>query len=119
MKKLCLVICAGLLLAACSSAEKTGTSTAATNSGNSASSNITNTPAKPESSPATDPNMQATFPYKDFPAVETTAKPGEVVLVPSYNWLQDANTKGADKTSMIWYQQTMSAPDKEMSEVQF
>jgi hypothetical protein len=66
-----------------------------------------------------DPNYQATFPFKDFPAVETTAKAGEVVLVPSYNWLQEANIKGTDKTTMIWYSQKMSTPDKEMSEVEF
>jgi hypothetical protein len=41
------------------------------------------------------------------------------VLVPSYNWLQEANVKGADKVTMIWYSQTMAAPDKEMSEVKF
>lgn len=119
MKKLCLVICVALSLSACGSAEKSETKTAATNSGNSAPANTANNIAKPGNSPAVDPNMQATFPFKDFPAVETTAKAGEVVLVPSYNWLQDANVKGADKTGMIWYQQKMSAPDKEMSEVEF
>jgi hypothetical protein len=75
--------------------------------------------AAAQASPTIDPNMQATFPFKDFPAVETTAKPGEVVLVPSYNWLQEANVKGVDKVAMIWYSQTMQAPDKEMSEVKF
>lgn len=72
-----------------------------------------------KTAPTIDPNLQATFPFKDFPAVETTAKAGEVVLVPSYLWLQQANVNGPDKTTMIWYAQTMSAPDKEMSEVDF
>lgn len=64
-----------------------------------------------------DPNLQATFPFKDYPSAETTAKPGEVVLVPSYNWLQEVMTN--DKKTMIWYAQKMSAPDKEMSEVEY
>lgn len=77
------------------------------------------TAAKPaQASPTIDPNTQAVFPFKDFPAVETTAKAGEVVLVPAYNWLQEANEK-ADKTTMIWYAEKMAAPDKEMSEVEF
>ncbi len=69
--------------------------------------------------PTIDPNYQATFPFKDFPAVDTIAKAGEVVLVPSYNWLQEANINGADKTTMIWYSQKMSAPGADMSEVEF
>ena len=69
--------------------------------------------------PTIDPNYQATFPFKEFPTVDTTAKAGEVVLVPSYNWLQEANINGADKTTMIWYSQKMSAPGAEMSEVEF
>ena len=51
--------------------------------------------------------------------MDTTAKTGEVVLVPSYLWLQQANVYGVDKTTMIWYAQKMSAPDAEMSEVEF
>lgn len=58
------------------------------------------------------------FPF-DFPAAGTTAKKGEHVLVPSYNWLVDAMQKGADKTTMIWYAQKMEAPGDEMSQVKF
>lgn len=58
------------------------------------------------------------FPY-DFPKAGTTAKKGEKVLVPSYNWLVDAMQKGADKTTMIWYAQTMEEPGEEMSSVKF
>ncbi len=72
-----------------------------------------------QATPTIDPNYQATFPFKEFPAVDTSAKTGEVVLVPSYLWLQQANVYGVDKTTMIWYSQKMSAPDKEMSEVEF
>lgn len=28
--------------------------------------------------------------FGDFPDVPTTAKPGEFILVPSYNWLEEA-----------------------------
>jgi len=38
-------------------------------------------PLVANATPTIDPNLQATFPFKDFPAVETTAKAGEVVLV--------------------------------------
>lgn len=100
--------------------------TACGGSGSNTSNNATtaeNTKSANNSSASTeqkiDPNYQATFPFKDFPAVETTAKAGEVVLVPSYNWLQEANIKGTDKTTMIWYSQTMEMPDKEMSQVKF
>lgn len=58
------------------------------------------------------------FPF-DFPAVGTTAKKGEKVLVPSYNWLVDAMQKGPDKTTMIWYAQEMAEPGAEMSEIKF
>lgn len=59
------------------------------------------------------------FPYADFPKAETTAKAGEYVLAPSYNWVKDAAEKGADSTSFIWYVQKMATPDKESSELQF
>ena len=100
-----------VLLAACGGA----------NTANNTPANTTNTTNKPaaQTSPSIDPNLQATFPFADFPAVETTAKAGEVVLVPSYNWLQEANVKGVDKVAMIWYNQTMETPDKEMSQVKF
>jgi hypothetical protein len=77
--------------------------------------------AKPPviSSTAPDTREAVKFPFPDFPKVETTAKAGEYVLVPSYNWLQDAADKGADSTSFIWYVQKMAAPDQENSEVQF
>lgn len=58
------------------------------------------------------------FPF-DFPTAGTTAKKGEKVLVPSYNWLVDAMQKGADKTTMIWYAQTMEESGEEMSKVKF
>lgn len=104
-------ICA-MLLTACSKTETNTNSTANT-------SNNAKNAATAQATPTIDPNTQATFPFKEFPAVETTAKTGEVVLVPSYNWLQEATVKGADKVTMIWYQQTMEKPDKEMSEVKF
>jgi hypothetical protein len=116
MKKILLIVSiCSIFLTACSKTETNGNSTANTNSAGNAAKNT----ATAQATPTIDPNMQATFPFKEFPAVETTAKTGEVVLVPSYNWLQEANVKGVDKVTMIWYAQKMSAPDKEMSEVEF
>ncbi|MBX7174672.1 MAG: hypothetical protein K1X72_27095 [Pyrinomonadaceae bacterium] len=116
MKKILLIvsICA-MFLIACSKTETNGNSTANANS----AVNSTKNTATAQATPTIDPNTQATFPFKDFPSVDTSAKAGEVVLVPSYNWLQEATVKGADKVTMIWYSQKMSAPDKEMSEVEF
>lgn len=118
MKKSLLIISALLIwLTGCGqNATNTMTANGPANTAN--TTNTTNT-TKANATPTIDPNTQATFPFKDFPAVETTAKTGEVVLVPSYNWLQEATVNGADKTTMIWYAQKMSAPDKEMSEVEF
>lgn len=77
--------------------------------------------AKPPSvsSSAPDTSEAVKFPFADFPAVETTAKAGEYVIVPSYNWIKDAAEKGADSTSFIFYVQKMAQPDKENSEIQF
>jgi hypothetical protein len=113
-KNILLILALTTVLAACGTTPTTNTPA----NSNAKPANATNA-GTAKSSPSIDPNMQATFPYKDFPAVETTAKPGEVILVPSYNWLQEANVKGPDKVTMIWYNQKMSAPDKEMSEVEF
>jgi hypothetical protein len=124
MKKLSVLFALCLIVSACSKTEEntntagnTGAANTSTASANTANTTGNTSAATP--TPSIDPNYQATFPFKDFPAVETTAKAGEVVLVPSYIWLQQANVNGTDKTTMIWYQQTMSAPDKEMSEVKF
>lgn len=106
-----------MTLAACGGAASTSNNAAPANSG-AGNGSAANKPAA-QTSPSIDPNMQATFPYKDFPAVETTAKAGEVVLVPSYNWLQEANVEGPDKVTMIWYSAKMVTPDKELSEVEF
>lgn len=119
MKKFLLTIsiAASTMFAACSGGGANNTANTPAN-GN-APTNGANNAATSKATPTIDPNMQATFPFKDFPAVDTTAKAGEVVLVPSYSWLQEANVKGADKTTMIWYSQKMVTPDKEMSEVDF
>ena len=111
-KKIIALTLLASIFAACSKDANTNTTAATGNT------NAVNKTAA-QTTPAIDPNLQATFPFTDFPAVETTAKAGEVVLVPSYNWLQEANVKGADKVTMIWYQQTMGAPGAEMSDVKF
>lgn len=59
------------------------------------------------------------IPFNGFPTVNTTAKADEVVLCPSYNWIQDAATKGPDKVTFIFYSQKMIAPGDVESEVEF
>jgi len=71
----------------------------------------------PNSSPDTSEAVQ--FPFPDFPKVATTAKAGDYVLAPSYNWIKDAADKGAETASFIWYVQKMSQPDTDNSELQF
>ena len=68
---------------------------------------------------AADNGEPVKFPFADFPKVGTTAKAGEYVLAPSYNWIKDAAEKGTDTVSFIWYVQKMATPDKENSELQF
>lgn len=78
--------------------------------------------AKPpvfSTSSAPDSNPAVQFPFADFPKVEVTAKAGDYVLAPSYNWIKDAAEKGADATTFIWYVQKMAQPDRENSELQF
>jgi hypothetical protein len=75
-----------------------------------------------KSSPASEKTPEFTgelkFPF-EFPAVDTSAKAGEKVLVPSYNWLVDAVQKDPEKVTMIWYTQEMSEPGAEKSKVKF
>ena len=58
-------------------------------------------------------------PFSGFPTVGTTAKAGEAVLCPSFNWIEDAATKGPDKVNFIFYSQKMIAPGEVESEVEF
>jgi hypothetical protein len=62
---------------------------------------------------------EAPNPFKDFPSVATSAKPGEHVLVPSYNWIVDAVSKGTDKVTFIFYKQKMDTPGATESKVAF
>jgi len=71
----------------------------------------------PNSPPDTAPAVK--FPFPDFPKVGMTAKAGDYVLAPSYNWIKDAAEKGVEATSFIWYVQKMAVPGKEDSELQF
>lgn len=113
MKKLLILTILMIGLTACGGGDTANNSAPANGATNKPANNST------AAKPTIDPNYQATFPFKDFPTVETAAKAGEVVLVPSYNWLQEANIEGVEKTTMIWYSQKMSAPGAEMSEVEF
>lgn len=128
MKKLLpFLLLSFILISACSKTETTTNNSTPTE--NKATANTATAPAgEPKLSEAKPPVVNSTapdtaeavkFPYADFPKVETTAKAGEYVIVPSYNWIKDAAEKGVDSTSFIWYVQKMAQPDKENSEVQF
>jgi hypothetical protein len=127
MKKNLFLLAGILLISACGA--KPTTADNAKPAENKAPANTAAAPAgEPKLSEAAPPSFQSMpadtaeavkFPFADFPTVETTAKAGEYVIVPSYNWIQDAAEKGVDSTSFIWYVQKMAQPDKENSEIQF
>lgn len=95
--------------------EANSNSTTTTNTNTATTANTTATPA---ASPAST-LKPGEIPFSGFPTVSTTAKADEVVLAPSYNWIQDAATKGPDKVTFIWYNQKMIAPGEVESEVEF
>ncbi len=110
------VLTFSLLIAACGGgAEKTG------DDANKASENKdanTATAPKKEDEKKEDEKVEMKFPF-DFPKTDTIAKKGENVLVPSYNWLEDAVKKDPTKVTMIWYNQKMEEPGEEMSKIKF
>ncbi len=59
-----------------------------------------------------------TFPF-DFPKVDTLAATGETVLVPSYNWIEEASNGEADRVTMIWYSNEFVKKGDTNSEVKF
>lgn len=62
---------------------------------------------------------QAPKSFGGFPDVPTTAKAGEFVLAPSFNWIEDAAGAKGDKTTFIFYKQQMVAPGAAVSKVKF
>jgi hypothetical protein len=64
-------------------------------------------------------SAQAPKSYGGFPDVPTTAKAGEFILVPSYNWIEDAAGAKGDKTSFIFYSQTMVTPGPATSKIKY
>ncbi len=58
-------------------------------------------------------------PFKDFPKEALTAANGDIILTPSKNWQEDATTKGTDKVSFIFYDQTISEVGNEYSKIDF
>lgn len=111
----------GLSLTACQSNSATTTDKPETATATAAS-----VPRLSEAKPPTfstnsppDTGEPVKFPFPDFPKVGVTAKPGDYVLAPSYNWIKDAAEKGVETTSFIWYVQKMAMPGKEDSELQF
>jgi hypothetical protein len=125
MKKILSLLIGLLLISACGKTEQANNAPAE----NKAVANTATAPAgEPKLSEAKPPVVNSSapdtaeavkFPFADFPKVETTAKAGEYVIVPSYNWIKDAAEKGVDSTMFIWYVQKMAQPDKENSEIQF
>ena len=119
MKKSPLLFAACLLLASVAC----GTKDANVANNNSATGNTAAAPsASANASTAEAPKSTlkpGEIPFSGFPTVGTTAKAGEVVLCPSFNWIQDAATKGPDKVTFIFYSQKMSAPGEVESEVEF
>lgn len=96
--------------------EANGNSTPTTNTNTTTSANTAGTPATGTPASTLKPGE---IPFAGFPTVGTTARADEVVLAPSYNWIQDAATKGPDKVTFIWYSQKMITPGEVESEVEF
>ena len=100
------------LTAACGSGETPGTNNAAVDN------KTENKTAEKKDEKKEEFTGDVKFPF-DFPTAGTTAKKGEKVLVPSFNWLVDAMQKDPKTVTMIWYAQTMEEPGAEMSVVKF
>lgn len=92
------------------------------NAGNSANENTPKPAASANTAVEASPTSTlkpGEIPFSGFPTVGTTAKASEVVLCPSYNWIQDAATKGPEKVTFIFYAQKMITPGEVESEVEF
>lgn len=100
-------------ISACSKKEDANINTTQPANENKSTDNSTTTGNTP---PALKPGE---IPFAGFPTVNTTAKASEFVLCPSYNWIQDAVTKGSDKVTFIFYSQKMVTPGDVESEVEF
>ncbi len=103
------------VFSACQTAEKKEETKANDNSGASEA----KSPAGDSKDNSADTAGPLKFPVDGVMLEETKAKAGEHVLVPSYNWLKDAQAKGLDQVTMIFYAQKMDTPGKEMSKVKF
>lgn len=130
MKKLLILFCAAAAFSGCAAEPTVNNAKLPENKpANASTPNAPSAPTEPKISVASPPIFSTSsapdtaepvkFAFADFPSVETTAKPGDYVLCPSYNWIQDAVAKGTEQTSFIFYAQKMAAPDKEFSELQF
>lgn len=115
-----------MLLASCLLLAAVGCGSKDANVANSSNGAAANTATPTASANASTPAATAAstlkpgeIPFSGFPTVATSAKAGEVVLCPSYTWIQDAATKGPDKVTFIFYDQKMSAPGDVESELEF
>lgn len=109
MKKIILpVLAMSILAASCGGARKESEETADVNAAkqDSVVTEAEATPAQPN-------------PFKEFPSAATVAKAGDVVLIPSYNWMMDGTTKGNDQTTYIYYDAKMAAPGDVNSKITY
>jgi hypothetical protein len=113
---LLLAIAGGAACGTKDAGETSGNSATTANTTPTASASATATPGAETPRSALKPGE---IPFNGFPPVNTTALADEVVLAPSYNWIQDAATKGPDKVTFVWYNQKMVAPGEVESEVEF
>lgn len=74
-------------------------------------------------STATDETVEAVRseidPFPEFPMVSLNANEGDIILTPSKNWQVDATAEGADKTTFIFYKQTLASAGEGTSSVNF
>lgn len=57
--------------------------------------------------------------FQGFPDVATTAKAGETILLPSYNWLEAVSKPGGEKQNLIYYHQKMVTPGAKTSKIAY
>ncbi|MBC7861458.1 MAG: hypothetical protein IAF38_00705 [Bacteroidia bacterium] len=58
-------------------------------------------------------------PFKDITKSASAAAKGDLVLIPSYNWIEESVSKGLDKTTFIYYNGTMSEPGDQTSKIEY
>src|ERR1044071_4420519 len=106
-----LMLLAPLLLvvaAACGTKDAGNGNSPTTNANQPATTNRAATPATAEAPRST--LNPGEIPFQAFPTVTTTARADEVVLAPSYNWIQDAATKGPGQGTFFCFKRNRETP---------